>query len=568
MSAQVNFEVQTQSGGRWVTDGICRREEEARQLCEKLLQKAEGVRIVRNFIAREGEYPVETVIHTETREVRKKPLQVVAIEQANYCQTSEEFLGADSRGTISRLLRQYLEDKSLTASELLHNPGEMKRFSNYESLLPSAVSRVAGLQSKSTGEDSKVRRDAIYAHIDELRVKAEKALSGKVLPYPKETGWGAAMSQLEQQVGGDAKEAEYLGRVVLCRDLVNIRNLLGKVEWVLQLCSDTNADQRHIAMLDGVIADVVGSPQVVIDLLGRQFDLASALLRLMDVMQGDYTPLPREQAPEVTKLLSEFIASGNAPETSAVLMEFLVRQVRGSQKLGGNDPESSQIAFSKLLDRLFRNGVVYGGPRMAEALVLGYLRFVEQGGTEGRRAALDGVLGMLPWSSDRVGFMCQLSGTDLAKNDLDAFVGKLESQFTGAGGMNAMVDPKVPLKPKLQTIASLYLTVAGCDLPAEPRDKLADKIDTAVAEFISAQRIIEKLDDPTATLRMRAIRLISFASNDVLSSPKARKMVRNQILGYLRQPNFDQKFIEGLVPEEQALALRNFYDLLGKAQFI
>jgi hypothetical protein len=563
----IAFEVQVQNSGRWITDCICRREEEARDLCAKLITSKDGVRIVRAFSPPGSEYPVETVIHTETREARKKTIQVTPIEETAFCKTSGDFLGRDSRMTISRLLRQYLEDKALTASELLHNPGEMKRLNNFEALLPNAVSRIAALQGKQTGEDSRVRRDAIFGCLDELRVKAEKASSRKDLPYPRETGWGAAMTHLETVAGGDAGEAEYLGKVVLCRDLVNIRNLLGKVEWMLEMCDPGGTAPRHVSMLDSVVADVVGSAEVVRDLLGRQPDLATALHRLLDLMDGTFEAQPREQAPEVTGLLSQFVASGQGPDTCAVLLDFFQRQVRSTARLAGHEREDNLAAYKKLLERVMRPGGMMGGARTAEAFTLGYFRFLEQGGGEGRRLSIEAVLGCLPWGADRLGYLALLSGSDVGRAEMETVCERVRAQVGGHGGINAMVAQAVPLKPKMQTMAALYNAITNSGLPEDVRVLAADRVDTMVADYIVNNRIIQKLDDPTATLRVRAVRLITFASTEVLSSPKARKMVRDQIIGHLRQPNFDAKFIEGLTPEEQVVALRNFYDLLNKAQF-
>ena len=74
---------------------------------------------MRNFAAREGDNPVETVIHTETREVRKKPLQVVAIEQANVAVAeAHDVVVGLKLGNADELADQCFADEDLAALPL------------------------------------------------------------------------------------------------------------------------------------------------------------------------------------------------------------------------------------------------------------------------------------------------------------------------------------------------------------------------------------------------------------------------------------------------------------------
>lgn len=567
----ISFEVQIFRTDHWVLERICRSEQEAREFAVHILPRHDGVRIVREFNRPGGQGTVETVIFTEMRLRSRRPIAISPIEEAPVCTAAQQYLGPDSRQTISRLLRQYLEEKGLTASELLHNAGEMKRVMNFEALLPNAVSRVASIQSKATGEDVRNRRDDIYARIEELRTRAERAVAGRTLPYPKEAGLPATMAQVERYANGDPEETDYLAKVVLCRDLVNIRNLLGKVEWILSLGGEDGTAGNHAAqyirVLDSLVADAVINPAVVQDLLGRQPDLSTALNRLVDIVEGSYEPLEREKAPAVTVVLSRWVASGQAPETRGILLESLVRSLRSTQPLAG-DPHRQREAFQALVARLVKPTGVFGGPRVAEALTLGHFRFIEQGGGEGRRISMDGVLSLLPTGADRLAYLIALADSPAGQAEQAAVLDRLQGTLGHPGGIQGLMPPATPLKPKMQALAAVYSGLIGCRLKETDKEPLADRLDRMVADYIVQARIVEKLDDPSAHLRVRATRLVQFAATDVLASPRARRIVRDQIIGHLRQPNFDGKFIEGLTsPEEKAQALRTFYDLLNRASF-
>ncbi|HYC03816.1 MAG TPA: hypothetical protein VED40_11005 [Azospirillaceae bacterium] len=564
----VTFEVQFFKKDHWVTETVCRTEEEALALAQKILPMREGVRVLREFMRPDGAASTETVIFTEMREVSKKPITITPIEEAHYCQSPKDYFQLESRTLISKLLRQYLDERSLTPTELMHHPGEMKKVMAFDSLVPNAVSRVATIQCKASGEDTRERRDAIYAVLDELKGRAEKAAGYKNLPYPREIGFGATMERVEQAVKGDPEEAEYLAKVILCRDLVNIRTLLGKAEWVMELATAGELEERHAGLLDSIVADILSSPETVRDLLGRQPDLGTALLRLMDIIEGRFEPTPKEQAPEVSAVLGGWIAGHAGTQTREVLVDFIQRQIRGNAKLSYGDGEAQRAIFKALLGRVSTVDGILGGPRMAEAFVHGFLRYLEQGGVEGRRLALDGVLGCIPTGAERLSYLVALSGSDYAQKDMQTVLGKARSLLHGAAGVNGLVPPATPLKAKMQSMAGLYTAMANSAFPENDRLRMASTLDDMVADYIVQSRVIEKLDDPSAHLRIRATRLVQFAATDVLSSPKARRIVRDQIIGHLRQPNFDGKLVEGLATaEEKAAVVRNFYDLLNKAQF-
>ncbi len=565
---RLNFEVQTFKADHWVIEESLATEEEARALATKLLPNRDGVRIIRDFAGVPGKPATETIIFSEMREAKGKTITVQPVDDSPVCADSKDYLEAESRQTISKLLRQYLEDKALTASELLYNAAEMKRAINFENLVPTAVGRVATIQGKVTGQDVRERRDVIYSSLTDLRGKAEEAQKRASFSV-KQDGFRGALDKVEALCNGDVAEADYLSKVILCRDLVQIRNLLGKVEWLLESAGDAAQNKAaHIHIIDTLVADASSFQSVIQDLLGRQPDLGTALGRMLDMVEGKFEPTEREMAPPIAKVLSQWLGMGHAPQTYQVVLEAFLRSLRGTAPLS-RDPDRNRSSFNALAARVVTPTGLFGGSRMADALSNGYLRFIEQGGGEGRRLSIEGVMTLFPAWRDRTLYLAELAGGDVGQREMDTVVARLRNCLSLERDVNGMVGLQVPLKPKMQAMASLYTAINQSKLPDDVRPGMADRIDEMVASYILQAKVIERLDDPSASLRIRATRLMQFAANDVLSSPKARRMVRDQIVGLLRQPNFDGKFVEGLsTPQEQANALRQFYGLLRQAQFM
>ena len=88
-----------------------------------------------------------------------------------------------------------------------------------------------------------------------------------------------------------------------------------------------------------------------------------------------------------------------------------------------------------------------------------------------------------------------------------------------------------------------------------------------LAQYIVREKIIERLDDPKASLRIRATMLVQRSSpRTCCPGQKAVAMSRDRVISHLRQPEFEKKFIEDIPdPSQQAVALRDFHSLLRSA---
>ncbi|MFM2044258.1 MAG: hypothetical protein RLY86_2834 [Pseudomonadota bacterium] len=562
----ISFEVQSFKVDHWVTEVICDSEAEARAEATRIQNAREGVRVIREFNSPTAGL-VETVIFSEMRNTNRQSIQPQPIDEAPVCEQTTDFLGPASRRTITKLLRQYLEKRSLTASELLYNPAEIRRVMNFENLVPGAVGRAAAIQGKMLNQDTRQRRDVIFDALGQLRARAERAAKIN-LPTAAKHGFTVAMGQVDAAAKGDPAEQDYLAKFVLCNDLTQIQNLLGKIEWLISLAAEGKAEPWQLEVLDALVSDAVATSSVVQDLLGRQPDLGAALIRLLDVVEGNFVSQGLEQAPEVTAALSRWIGSGGAPQSRATLIESVLKGIGGTQALSRGEPEAQRIAYATLLSRVVGPAGFTAGPPMAEAFTTGYLRFIQQGGAEGRRIAIDGVTAMMKSGAERLLYLLSMACTPTGAKEMPTLMERIRLLLLAPNGVGGLIPATVALKPRMQTLATIYSTMVASDIPVEERTAFADRLDGLIADYIVANKIIEKLDDPSAPLRIRALRLMQFAANDILSSPKARRMVRDQIIGHLRQPNFDGKFVEGLNNEDKLNALRSFYDLLRQAQFI
>lgn len=562
------FEVQSYQAGRWLLDARFEDEAEARAHGKKLLAggKSDGYRVVKDWRRVDGRH-VETEVHSEFRAV-SSAITIQPIDEAPpVCVKPDDMFAVESRMVMNRVLRSYIDRMVVTPTEIMHNYNELKRLLDRDNIAAQAVGRIAALQAEKAKVDGRVRRDEIFIMINGVTERTRKASARKDLPDVTAHGFRPLFDKLD--AAESAEERDFLARVVLSRDLVQMRNWMAKLDFLSEvLRSDGGLTDAPLVLVDGVIADVFGAPSVAQELLGDQRSLCDALCALIDLSRGRLTLYDRGEEDRAVQL-NELLAFHDLDQTRYVMLEMVRRQVKSTQPLYRADPAAEVEAFNKLLLRVTTPEGIVGGPLMAEALVMRNMRFLEAGGALGRRQAMEQVIGCYKDAKDKIRFLIEFSGSDIGEQhfkDISALLLKLTADSSAIGGF---IDRNLPIRDNLEQITLLYAQVAECMLPDPLRGELAANIDNLLADYILASKVVERLDNPDDTLRHRANKLMMLCAPGMLQSPKALDIVRRRVVGHLRQPNFDKLYVADIPePGAQQRALREFYKLLGQAGFM
>lgn len=557
------FEVQVFKTDHWVLGSVFEGEDEARHHARTLLSggRAEGVRVLKDWCRADGRH-VETEVYTEFRSVSRAILAAPLDEAPRLCSAAADLYALDARIAINRLLRNYTQRIVVTPTELLHHHGEIKRLSDRDSLLAGAVGRAAALQADKGGLDGRARRDELFGFVDALTGRAHAAAARRDLPDLDHVELGDAWEALR---GEGAEEQAFLARVALARSLVPTRNWLAKLDRLAEMAQREADAPEPLALVDGLIADVLGAPAVAQDLLGRQNGLAEALCALLDLSRGRLDPAGRPDDDRAVRL-SELLAFHDLEDTRRVLLDMVRRQLRGTAPLARAGPAAEETGFRNILLRTITPSGVLGGPPMADALVQRALRFQEAGGTTGRRQAMAAVAGWLPAGAAQVRFLIALAGSESAAVHQDDIARLLDRAVEGGDALARFVDPAAAVIANLEALTGLYADVADAAINPMLRQRVADRIDDLLVQYIERSRVVERLDNPSDILRHRAIRLMQLCAPGTLKSRRALDVVRRRVVQHLRQPEFDRRFVEDIAdPALQRKALRDFYQLLAQA---
>lgn len=562
----LQFEVQVYKTDHWVLSAVFPTEDEARKHGSSLLSsaRAEGIRVVKDWTRIDGRH-VETEIHTEFRTVTKAITIAPVDEAPRVCTALPDYYAADSRMMMTRILRNYTERLVVTPTEILHNHGELKRLLDKDNLVPMAVGRIAALQAERAGMDGRARRDEIYDAVNRMTERARLAGQRKDLPEIGAGGFAEAIGRLS---GEEPEERAFLGKVVLSRDLVQMRNWFAKLDFLGELVQqDGGVEGEPLALLDGAMADVLVAPSVAQELLGMQTGLGEALCNLIDLSRGRLDPGDRGEDDRALRV-SELLAFHDLEETRGAVLDLVRRQLKGSAPLQRRDPSAERDAFDIVLARTATPKGVVGGGSMAEALVQRYMRFLEAGGATGRRQAIAEVADRIEDGKDRVRFLIALTQSEIGRQHRQDIAAQLGELTAGPGALARFVKAGHPIKENLEALTTLYGEVAASPLPEPMRSDVSDAIDGLLVGYIVGTKVVERLDNPADLLRHRANRLMQLCAPGTLQSRKALAIVRQRVVNHLRQPNFEHAYVADIAdPILQQKALRDFYKLLGQAGF-
>ncbi len=364
-----SYEVQTRREGRWRIEGAF-TDQEASLSCARSLLVVGGVDEVKvvKFRTLAG-LSLETVIlHKTAPQAKDKPLLLGGTaEGAPLCRTPEDLRGFESRVVIGRLLRPYLDAQRITVTELLHSWPHLRRLDEQGALLSAAIHAAARHHADLHGVAAAARVKEIRGLVDAVAARARDFLADrKRLPAFDGADLAGTSRRIDAVVGEAGHDAAFLG--LLSLHLAEGGTLAGKLDLLLALM-DKDSEPRHLALLDGVIADVMGSADALKELLGAQSSLAMGLCVLTDALHGR-DPDPTMEPPSAALAqVCDLTLRGRAPCSRLVLLDRLRQALAGDQPLDRRDPKAEGALIQALASRLKgSDGQTLGGGATVRAL--------------------------------------------------------------------------------------------------------------------------------------------------------------------------------------------------------
>lgn len=566
MSRQ-SFSVQVQTDNRWMLEAQTAHEAEAMALAESLIAAAqhEGIRVLREWQRSDGTFAEKEIFSKKVQVKKEKKVTISPVEETTDCASADDIYGTESRTVIGKLLRKYLDELVLTATEFLHHYPSLKRFLDSE-LYPAAVDRIATLQVGRSGGKYNTRRDQLFKLADEVVARARAAEAEKSL-WKLPLDDLPALAAAAAAAAGDGKSRDLLLRATISRTLVDMRVWTAKLDRLLPLVGE-QLPADLLAILDGFICDILAVPEAVQDLVGPQPNLARALGVVISLITGGGDAGHQGFSPSAMTLCLQ-MAAGRLPDSRAILVDRIRRQVQGPQPLSRNDPALEEEAFRTLFASLVTSAGLLGGPAMSEALTVRYIRRLEGGVTETAQQATTDLAGMLTDRGMRLRYLLSLAETETGRTQGD-FIGSMALDLVQAApDIHSICYYRLPPVRKLGIIGDLMRLARGSTgIPGETASALFARLDKLLVNYIDGEKLIEKLDSPEHPLSARALRLVKFCGSGVLPESDALSLARQRVIDLLRRPRFVEEYTAAAPnPATAEKQIRAFRVLLRESGF-
>lgn len=564
MPGQNSFDIYACREGRWTIDGHS-------------TSKTEGEAVARNMLGRPGIEAVKVVQDSNNKVVfelkrgtsSSTKVFVQDIDDAPVCKSVDDLYESEGRATINRLFRSYLDKNSVTATEVMHNYREFKRLMDADTLLPSAVAKVATLQAKGGG-DSSERRNVLDEFVTKVATRAREADKLK-LPSATKDGFEKTVTSILDS--SKPEQASFRLNVALSRDLVNTRNWYGKLTQMVEWTAPVE-EERALDLSDGFIADMLCNAEVLQNVLGDQPDLAHALDDLLTLSTGtmefdsDSEPNPDDMDYAVRKL-NGFFGGESFGQSKSALLDRIQKQLTGSSPLVKGDRDKEAQAFRDLLKKLVDEDDVVGGGNMAEAIIARQSRIINKGGKAGMREAAGRVLPALDDPSKKASYLLSLADSRMAEDLGDTIQEQLNTLFVRPSSVNQIVEEGLPPNKKMEKVTSLFYKLNGSHLEDNRKEELCGRLDELLASYLVDSKILEKLNDPNRPLHIRSFMLMKMCQPEMLPAGKASELARSTILGYLRMPNFEKELVAKVEDEEEKVRIiKQFHVQMHKSGFM
>ena len=566
------FEILALHGDTWQIDATVNKKSEIEEVAAQILGESgvSGVRVVHDSILIEksiNDLEEEDFVFEKIKDAVQEKIFVGEIDTAPSCEVADDLLKPDSLTTLNRLFRKYLDKNNITAMEVIHNGKEIKRLNDADTLVPSAVGKVAKIQSENNDASSNERRDILFEFMQEITNKANQA-EERGLPAIKKTSFTEAISELKKTAS--EVELEYLLNVIIAKELTDTRSYWGKLLQTIRWASDLD-DPGVEAALDRFVADILANNSVIQDLLGDQLDLGSAVIEMLDLGSGSLETGEldelQEEGMEWTKAkLNQIMARPSFKISQLILLERAEQQIAGSGKLSKEGETGEQERFNAILDRVITKDEVLGGAQMAEALTERQTRLINKGGLTGLKEAINTLIPSLRSPARKIAFLLSLAASKMAEDKLEQFIKEhIEILLIKPSSISGIVSPDLPPNRKMEQITSSFYQIEKSQLEQELKDKITARLDDILASYLEESKIIEKIDNPSRPMHLRAMMLVGMCQSEMLPKGKASNIARDVITKHLKKPDFNTELVAQVDEAEKDNVIARFQSQLKRA---
>lgn len=521
---------------RWLLNGVFHEESKAVVEAKRLMAtgRYQAVKVVRELTKRTGFVSTKVVFEDSSAQPQAPKVSLRAdVDGSVRCEMIDDLYRPDSVAVISRVLAEYLEWQRITAVELLHDAGHVKRLTAFESFRDRAISIVAKAQARDAGEEPLARQTVLDKLCTQAVQRIRSARAGGHVPDLSVQTYAAAYAELDGRT--DAHTRDYLLHTGMTVLLTGTRSWGAKLDRLLPLIDD-GMSATVCGPVDALCADILRGQSVLLDLFDEQPSLAEALVKLATLYRGKDMATSDED--RVLPALLRHLPAGRLPRSAAEIKGRLIRGLGGLGRLSHGTPSDDIKALARIVDTLAADdGGTIPETDLWEAVCERCQRLVEpeveriSASTSSPEARVGALLALAP----------RLYGDAAAGVLFEA----LSSVIDVARTHNALTEPSAPVVTRLQRLCAWQKQVLNGHAASPFADECAGKFDAEARILIEENNVLDSIEDEEPDDPARLTRLVALVRAGAVPKGSAFDLIRGRALVVAQRGGFLDSFMAG-----------------------
>jgi hypothetical protein len=547
LAAGVQFDVHVHDGDRWILNSVYDDEQDALAQAGRLLETGRfpAAKVLRETTRQSGYMSSQVVFEEEHGD--HKPKKRITVQRrlgdSLICETVDDLFSDQSRALISRVLRDYLDWRGITASELLYHYPHIAHLAGYESVQSQALGAVAAAQAAlagrgtAAGKAQQERLAVLQKLCGQAAQRARLAQSGGNIPGLAHISFADAFADLHGRV--DARTRNYLMNAAVGTVLAGGRDWRSKLKLLLGLVQP-ELPRAAYGIIDGFVADLFRAATGPANLCGGQGNLGALLTQLARLRRGRYEA-EGDACGELTEV-SRLIASGRFPNTRAAVEERIAETLAGDEPLSNSGSSGDTAALFKIATLLRDGAGSSDSPDLQAAIEERSAKLIQlecgriAATNENPAACIDALL-------DLRDFVFGDTGQEIIVKTLLRVIDLAETA-------DNLFDAGDEALARLRRLSGWQHQIAGFQGAGEAADDCVRRFDQIAVGIIDEHRVLDDVGNqgnPADQFR----HLAGLAGSGVFTEGEAHKMARAEGWRIMKRPGFLDHWMAGAGADEE-----------------
>jgi len=460
------------------------------------------------------------------------------------CREPNDLYAANAKRAIGRLCREFLDQNTLTPTELLHVPEKQHLYMNRGTDYQAAVQKAAMAQAQAARQNVAQRVRELFNTIDTaVRTGAERLKAKPPVPIDPRDFSEFVVAARKAEL---TEPHDFFVNAALALYLAEAKTWTEKLD-LLRALADLAGDAAVVMpLIDEVVAEIVESKTALRELLGPQENLGRFLETLVDLL---ISPQPTTlELPEGAVRLRDFLSQHPLPETRAALLRELRRSLDSKLPMAKGPAYADLDAHLHLLDVLTKAGDAVGGENTIDQFGQRLPRVLSVD-------TLNEALRSLPKIDDRL-----IRALDIHRR-LATSPGRLQIRqyvdflFENERLLQVLAKDQEPLSTKFQRITKLHDALVTSGMSGAILSKRAEPLVTLQSDLMRDTKLFQKIEREKATPAARALVLLDLCAQGAFIQGANLRAAHAEIRRHMSDASFAASLLAG-AEDKQAQAQR------------